>query len=169
MSKTLVLNSDELKLRADLVAVDGRLYDLKGFAKVHPGGSVIEASGAYDASALFHSMHPGRDPLKSDVFQSYYVGTHSRHAADPTPVYVYDSSFAQDLKKTVREVMMGTPWVAPWGFWLRTALICGFTLYFEYKWATSGSLLMGVLVGVFHAQIGLSVQHGKLMSLALYQ
>jgi fatty acid desaturase (delta-4 desaturase) len=52
-----------------------------------------------------------------------------------------------------------TSWVAPWGFWVRTFLICGLTLVCEYQWATTGSLLMGVLVGILHAQIGLSVQH----------
>jgi cytochrome b involved in lipid metabolism len=161
MSKPLVLTSEELKLRDDLVGVDGRLYNLSAFSKVHPGGAVIEASGAYDASALYHSMHPGQDPLKSNLFQKFYVGTHRRDAADPTPMYVYDSAFALDLQKTVRKAMGATSWVAPWGFWLRTVVICALTLFFEYQWATTGSLLAGVLVGVLHAQIGLSVQHGK--------
>ena len=41
----LKLNSQELKLRPDLVAVDGVLYDLKNIAKSHPGGSIVLASG----------------------------------------------------------------------------------------------------------------------------
>ena len=161
MAKPLLLNSEELKQRDDLVAVDGQLYDLSGFAKVHPGGAVIEASGAYDASALYHSMHPGKNPLKSELFQKYHVGKHQRDRADATPVYVYDSAFALDLQKTVRRAMGATSWTAPLGFWIRTVLICSLTLIFEYQWATTGSLLAGVLVGVLHAQIGLSVQHGR--------
>lgn len=160
MSKLLVLNSEELKQRDDLVAVDGRLYDLTGFAKVHPGGAVIGASGAYDASALYHSMHPGKCPLKSETFQKYHVGSHQRDRGDTTPVYKYDSAFALDLQQTMRKTMGVTSWVAPWGFWIRTLLICSLTLIFEYQWATTGSLLAGVLVGILHAQIGLSVQHG---------
>lgn len=41
----LKLNSQELKFRPDLVAVDGVLYDLKNIAKSHPGGSIVLASG----------------------------------------------------------------------------------------------------------------------------
>lgn len=163
MSKSLILNSEELKTRADLVSVDGQLYDLTGFAAHHPGGSVIEAAGAYDASALYHSMHPGRDPMKSELFQKFHVGTHKRESTDETPVFVYDSPFALDLQKTVRQAMGGRLWTAPLGFWIRTILICALTVLFEYQWATTGSLLTGVMVGILHAHIGLSVQHGASM------
>lgn len=156
-SPGLVLTSEELKDRADLIAVDDNLYDLSGFAKVHPGGEVIAAGGAYDATPLFYSMHPGRDPLKSAMFQKYRVGTFKRSSEDP--VYVYDSPFAKDLKKAVRTKMGGLSYYAPVGFWARTLLIMFFTLYFEYYWMTTGTFFAGVMVGIFHTQIGLSVQH----------
>jgi fatty acid desaturase len=38
-------------------------------------------------------------------------------------------------------------------------LICILTLVFEGYWATTGALMWGVLVGLMHASIGLSVQH----------
>ena len=65
----LTLTSKELRERPDLVGVDGVLYDLSGFARVHPGGAQIAGAGAYDASALYHSMHAGADPLKSELLQ----------------------------------------------------------------------------------------------------
>lgn len=113
-------------------------------------------------------VNAGKNPLKSDLFQQFHVGSHQRNRADAIPVYVYDSAFALDLQKTVRQAMGATSWVAPWGFWVRTLLICGLTLLFEYKWATTGSLWMGVLVGILHSQIGLSVQHGKWQSRYVY-
>ena len=166
MSKPLTLTTNQLKQYPNLVAIDGKLYDLIGFSAVHPGGDVIQSAGAYDASALYHSMHPGHDPLKSDLLQSYLRGIHKRDGMDnsdtsDTPVYEYNSAFAVDLQKTVRKAMGATSWVAPWGFWLRTLIICVLTLYFEYQWATTGSLIVGVIVGILHAQIGLSVQHGE--------
>ena len=47
----------------------------------------------------------------------------------------------------------------PWGFMFRTFLICLGTLVCEYFWAMSGSLKWGIATGIFHAFIGLSVQH----------
>ena len=152
------LSSDELLARPDLCAIDGMLYDIEGFAAVHPGGAAIAGAlmlyrvpqrvrypgvisdhvrshaayhialyrdatlyrasrrlvsrhvcgwrvrvllrvracahacvrtcvragaGAYDASALFHSMHPGKSPASSPSLQRFAVGRLSgkaRHA-----------------------------------------------------------------------------------------
>jgi len=142
-----------------LVAVDGILYDLKGLANEHPGGSIILASGAYDASALFHSMHPGRKPETSTLLKKYEVGIHRRREGDPR--YTFDSAFARDLIKSVRKAMRerGTSLYAPSLFFLRILIIAAATIFCEWKWATTGAWTWGVLCGVLHAQIGLSVQH----------
>jgi len=55
--------------------------------------------------------------------------------------------------------MAGRSWYAGAGFWTRTVLICGLTLVFEWYWATTGLIIWGLLAGIMHAQIGLSVQH----------
>ena len=153
------LTSAQLAERADLVAVDGVLYDLRGFARVHPGGASIQAAGAYDASPLFHSMHPGRDPLKSELLQKFRVGTHVRDARKGDVVYCYDSPFAQDLLKSVRKAMAGRSWYAPIGFYARAAAIVIATLWCEWNYITSGRFLWGAAVGILHALIGLSIQH----------
>lgn len=152
-----MLSSEQLLERPDLVAIDGVLYNLDALAPVHPGGAVIRSAGAYDGSALFHSMHPGKDPLKSALLQKHRVGEHKRDANDT--VFTYDSPFAKDLISSVRKAMEGRSWYAGAGFWARTALICVLTLVFEWYWATTGLLLWGVLAGIMHAEIGLAVQH----------
>eukprot|EP00945_MAST-04E_sp_MAST-4E-sp1_P000752 g752.t1 len=157
-SKKLVLTTEQLLSHPNLCAVDGKLYDLEAFAKVHPGGAHILSAGAYDATALFRSMHPGKDPEKSEVFQKHCVGTYKRNEATE-PNYTFDSPFAKDLIATVRKAMGNTSWYAPTGFWARTFLIMALTLYTEYYWITTGTLLSGILVGVMHSQIGLSIQH----------
>lgn len=153
----IILTSEELLERSDLVAIDGVLYNLKALAPVHPGGAVINAAGAYDASALFHSMHTGKDPLKSQLLQEHRVGVH-KHGAEDT-VFIYDSPFAKDVIASVRKALSGKSWYAGAGFWARTATICILTVVFEWYWATTGLLMWGVLAGIMHAQIGLSVQH----------
>lgn len=155
----LVLTSQQLKERPDLIAVDGILYNLEALAPVHPGGSIILAAGAYDGSALFHSMHPGKDPLTSSLLQKHRVGVHTRGDEDADTVFTYDSPFAKDLIASVRKALEGKSWYAGPLFWARTIGICVLTLVFEWYWATTGMLLFGVLTGVMHAEIGLSVQH----------
>jgi fatty acid desaturase (delta-4 desaturase) len=153
----LVLTSAQLLEYPDLVAVDGNLYDLKGFAKVHPGGGQIRAAGAYDATALYHSMHPFSDPSKSKLFQKYKVGVHIPSEDDPK--YNFNSAFAQDLKKTIRDAMGKDSWYAPFGFMLRTFYIIAAVLFFEYMWITTGNIWYGAALGFYHAQIGLCIQH----------
>jgi hypothetical protein len=121
---------------------------------VHPGGEHILAAGAYDASAFYHSMHPGRDCRKSELLTRFAVGEHVGPAS-----WKFDSAFAIDLIRTVRGAMGTTSWYAPLGFWIRTVVICLLTLLFEYRLIYSGSIIYGILVGAMHAQIGLAVQH----------
>lgn len=45
----LVLTTDELLSRPDLVAVDGVLYDVRAFAAVHPGPCPPPYPGAFGA------------------------------------------------------------------------------------------------------------------------
>lgn len=156
-SGALALTAEQLRQRADLCAIDDRLYDLAGFSATHPGGSVIQAAGGYDATALYYSMHMGQRPLKSEMLQKFHVGTFERDENDP--LYRFDSPFAQDLLQTVRAAMGSTSWYAPNAFWARTLLICVLTLVGEYTWITSGAWQAGIFVGVMHASIGLSVQH----------
>lgn len=153
----VILSSGELLQHPDLVAIDGILYNLEALAPLHPGGVVIRSAGAYDASALFYSMHPGKDPQKSQLLQRHRVGIHKRGADDT--VFTYDSPFAKDLISSVRKAMEGRSWYAGAGFWARTAMICVLTLVFEWYWATTGLLMWGILAGIMHAEIGLSVQH----------
>jgi len=152
-----VLTTDELLSRPDLVAVDGVLYDVRAFAAVHPGGDHIQAMGAADASALFHSMHPTLKPEASPLLQQFVRGKHERGSKDP--VYSFQTPFAVDVKRSVREFMKGRNWYATPGFWVRTAVILTLTALCEWQWATTGALLWGALLGVLHMQIGLSIQH----------
>jgi fatty acid desaturase (delta-4 desaturase) len=158
VGERLSLTTDQLLKRPDLVAVDGVLYDIVGLAKAHPGGDLIQASGAADASALFHSMHPGTKPENSKLLQEFIRGEHVRDSKTD-PVYAYDTDFAKDVRKSVREVMKGVNWYAPMGFWIRTAVIMALTVVGEWYWMTTGMLMWAMFTGFMHMQIGLSIQH----------
>lgn len=153
--------SEQLRQRPDLCAVDGVVYDLASFAPKHPGGAHIAAAGAYDASALFHSMHAGMSPETSSLFQEHRVGIHVKSASDEPaiPTYRYDSPFAKDLLQSVRKALGARSWYAPTQFWVRTAIILTATVIAEWHWASQGSYVWGGILGVCHALIGLAVQH----------
>jgi fatty acid desaturase (delta-4 desaturase) len=157
MAKAIQLTTAELKHHPSLCAIDGVLYDLVGFAPNHPGGEHIEGAGAYDASALYASMHPGRQANNSALLQKYRVGTHVR--GDGDIIYRYDSVFAKDLLRTVRSTLRNTSWWAPVGFYLRILVIAAATLYSEWNFIVTGTFFWACLIGVCHAQIGLSIQH----------
>jgi len=157
----LRLTTKMLRERDDLCAIDGVLYDLDSFAPTHPGGSVVLASGGSDCTALFHSMHPGRKPLKSKLLQLHRVGQHNPQKGEfpEVPTYEYNSHFALDLRARVRKVMGTTSWFAPQQFWIRTIVILMLTVWAEVSWIVSGRLVYGIAAGALHALIGLSVQH----------
>eukprot|EP00927_Polykrikos_kofoidii_P061816 TRINITY_DN56644_c0_g1_i1.p1 TRINITY_DN56644_c0_g1~~TRINITY_DN56644_c0_g1_i1.p1 ORF type:complete len:448 (+),score=44.56 TRINITY_DN56644_c0_g1_i1:94-1437(+) len=154
-------NTVGLRARNDLCVVDGIVYDLKSFAPSHPGGEVILSNGGSDASALYHSMHMGADPLKSELLQKHRVGlyTQTKGLSLEVPTYVYDTPFAKDLQSRVRKVMGTKSWYAPPAFWARLVFIAGMTALAEVRWITTGAMLWGTAAGVFHALIGLSIQH----------
>jgi fatty acid desaturase len=156
MVKEMSLTSTELKLHPELVAVHGVLYDLTKFAPLHPGGHHIEGAGAYDASALYASMHPGQDPKNSKMLQECRVGIHVRNQDDP--IYRYDSPFAKDLLRTIRSSLKKS-WMAPVGFYLRILIIAIGTLYCEFNFILKGTMIWAIFIGIFHSQIGLSIQH----------
>ena len=116
------------------------------------GGDLIQASGAADASALFHSMHPGTKPENSKLLQEFIRGEHVRDSKTD-PVYAYDTDFAKDVRKSVREVMKGVNWYAPMGFWIRTAVIMALTVVGEWYWMTTGMLMWAMFTGFMHMQV----------------
>lgn len=130
---------------------------MEQFALYHPGGNHIQGAGAYDASALYASMHPGQKPTNSKLLQKYRVGVHLRGKDDVT--YQYDSPFAKELLHVIRTSMKNKSKLAPVGFYLRIILIATATLYCEWQFMFTGAMLWAILIGVCHAQIGLSIQH----------
>jgi len=150
---------DDLWKDPRLVAIDSLVYDITGFAKVHPGGSgPLLAAGGTDVTALFRSMHrrqPKDVERYREVLSKYRVGVLSPAVKNME----FDSEFAQDLYREVCETVPPALWFAPTGFWVRTALIVVGTLLAELGWILTGSWQLCVLVGVLHAQIGLAVQH----------
>ena len=157
-SKQLTLTTAELKNHPNLIGIDGILYDVELFAPHHPGGNHIQGAGAYDATALYRSMHPGQLPEKSTLLQQYKVGIHQRSTASDI-LYNYNSPFAQDLLKTVRRSLKNKSWYAGIGFYLRILTIAVATLYCEWSFILQGTVMWAVLIGCCHAQIGLSIQH----------
>ena len=51
------LTLKELESEPYLMAIDGKVYDVKGFSKVHPGGDDLLYFASRDATYHYRSLH----------------------------------------------------------------------------------------------------------------
>ena len=115
--------------------------------------------GRHELYEFFYSMHRrGNGDMEryKTVLSKYKVG---EMAPSKDKVYEYDTEFANELYAEVAKVLPPSKWWAPTAFWIRTAFICVMTLVSELGWILTGHWIFCVLTGLFHAQIGLAVQH----------
>lgn len=152
-----VYTVEQLRDCHDLAAVNGMVFDLKRFARVHPGGSHIRAMGGTDCSGVFGSMHPFTATANVKKLEAFRVGT--LQAASLPYQFDFDTPFAQDLRAGILRAMKGVSHYAPTGWWVRFALITVATLAAELYWAVRGSYAAMVAIGVLHALIGICIQH----------
>jgi hypothetical protein len=80
----------------DLFIIDGKSYDLREWAKKHPGGSIwFSRSHGRDISAAVHAYHKDPDKLKR-ILKKYEVDTPAEQACDPSlnvPAFILPRGF----------------------------------------------------------------------------
>jgi len=149
----------ELRDSLDLIAIEGKVYDINEFASVHPGGEDIRHFGGHEATAAYYSLHLTHSK-PSKVLEKYLVGTIDE--VSPEGAYNMHSPFAKEVRQVVQEKLLELPnrWWAPNWVWLRTAAILSAALYFDITWCISGPTLINtVLMALSMALIGLNIQH----------
>ncbi len=62
--------------------LDGHVYDLKKFARVHPGGNFLTALIGRDATFALGNAH-GASPKVRNMMMRFYVGPFAEHTRDP--------------------------------------------------------------------------------------
>ena len=72
-----------------LLAIDGKVYDMKEFCKVHPGGQELLYYCGRDATRHYRSIHAGHAPERVHrVLKEYQVGEILKDAPKVTCINV---------------------------------------------------------------------------------
>eukprot|EP00283_Hemiselmis_rufescens_P002090 CAMPEP_0173468700 /NCGR_PEP_ID=MMETSP1357-20121228/76986_1 /TAXON_ID=77926 /ORGANISM="Hemiselmis rufescens, Strain PCC563" /LENGTH=445 /DNA_ID=CAMNT_0014436925 /DNA_START=41 /DNA_END=1378 /DNA_ORIENTATION=- len=144
----------EASLPEGYIAIDGEVYDLKGFD--HPGGDSINLFGGNDVSVQYRMIHPFHAG-KGAVSKMRKVG---RLAKPARMDYTFGSEFEKDLIASVAKVVKPSQRFATFGFWFRCAFYVSLYALLTYFYVSQGSsITLCILIGMSQASIGLNVQH----------
>ena len=136
------------------VRLEGVLYDLREFSKVHPGGSnSLVIFGGKDATIHYYMLHP-HHRIRTHILDKYKVGSISSVAV----ATVSQDNLFNELKATVAKAVPYPYATTEW--WAKAWVIMIAEIYVEYHNYIYGyTIVKSVLLGVLMAMIGLCIQH----------
>jgi fatty acid desaturase (delta-4 desaturase) len=147
-------NYNMYNIKQHEVIIDGSVYDLNAFARVHPGGSnALNIFGGSDATVHYFMLHPHLK-VRTNALEPYKL--RKAHICDNK--YILNSCAFQELKKRVRNVVAYPYATREW--YLKACIILGTEIYLEYHNMMYGfTFLKSVFLGFMMALIGLCIQH----------
>mmetsp|Transcript_103557 Transcript_103557/g.167018 ORF Transcript_103557/g.167018 Transcript_103557/m.167018 type:complete len:425 (-) Transcript_103557:293-1567(-) len=149
------------RLQGNEVILEGVVYDLAAFAKVHPGGGdLLNVFGGSDATPHYYMLHQHQQ-IKTAALEPYKLRkaeAPGKTAAHGETAFLLNTEAFRDLKKRVRKAI---PYQhATWEWYIKACFIMLGNFYLEYLIYTQGpSLLNHGLLGFFMALVGLAIQH----------
>jgi len=143
-----------LNIKQDEVIINDNVYDLKGFAKVHPGGTnALNIFGGSDASVHYYMLHPHLQ-MHKNALEPYKL----RNAYINDNKYIVNSNVFQELKRKIR-IAIEYPY-ATREWYLKACIILGIEILLEIHNIVYGfTYVKSVCLGIFMALIGLCIQH----------
>jgi fatty acid desaturase len=144
------------------VILEGVVYDLAAFAKVHPGGgNILNIFGGSDATTHYYMLHQHSRVKTSALapFRLREAGPPAgQTAAQGHSVFLTNSEAFQELKQAVRAGIPNQWATAEW--YVKAVCIMLGNLYLEYLIYTQGpSLMVNACLGFMMALVGLAIQH----------
>ena len=147
-------NYNNYNIKQNEVILDDTVYDLRQFAKIHPGGqNALNIFGGKDATVHYYMLHPHtfihKDFLESCKLRKAYIKDN---------YYKLNTKIFQDLKKRVHKVVKYPYATNEW--YIKAITIMTFALFIEshniiYGFTITKSACLGILM----ALIGLCIQH----------
>lgn len=154
-------NDDISDIEDNEVILEGVVYDLQEFSKVHPGGSnIINIFGGKDATIHYYMLHPHNN-IRTNILSKYKIRTHTtdnNNNNNNKNQYILNSTIFKELKASIKSAV---PYqYATYEWWLKAVAIIIAEIYIEYHnyiygYAVGKSILLGILM----AMIGLCIQH----------
>ena len=142
------------------VILEGVVYDLQEFSKIHPGGSnSLAIFGGKDATIHYYMLHP-HHRIRTHILDKYKVKSvgNVTGSSKDTHIYSLNSVLFNDLKASVTKAI---PYpYATNELWMKAIAIMITEIYIEYHNYLYGyTICKSVLLGVLMAMIGLCIQH----------
>lgn len=143
-----------MEITDEEVILDGWVYNLKEFSRVHPGGSnAINIFGGCDATIHYYMIHPHRS-LRYKALEAFRL----RKAIVTDSKYICNSLAFQDLKQRVSRVVPYTFANAEW--YIKAVILMMLAMYLEASNIYFGfNVVQSICLGIVMALIGLCIQH----------
>lgn len=140
------------------VRLEGVVYDLREFSKVHPGGSnSLVIFGGKDATIHYYMLHP-HHRIRTHILDKYKVGSVGGVRSVAVATDVSQDNLFNELKATVAKAVPYPYATTEW--WVKASVIMIAEIYVEYHNYIYGyTIAKSVLLGVLMAMIGLCIQH----------
>ena len=142
------------------VILEGIVYDLREFSKVHPGGSnSLAIFGGKDATIHYYMLHP-HHRIRTHILNNYKVNRVGNVASisKDTHIYSLNSLLFNELKASVTKAIPYPYATNEW--WMKAIAIMFAEIYIEYHNYLYGyTIYKSVALGVLMAMIGLCIQH----------
>ena len=143
------------------VILEGIIYDLREFSKVHPGGSnIINIFGGKDATIHYYMLHP-HNKIRTNILGRYKVRDVKNEMNTDIlgyQGYILNSKIFNELKENIKKAV---PYqYANYEWWIKAYAIIFTEIFIEYYNYIHGyALHRSIFLGILMAMIGLCIQH----------
>lgn len=146
--------TDTIAIADHQVRLEGVVYDLREFSKVHPGGSnSLVIFGGKDATTHYYMLHP-HHRIRTHILDKYKVSSVAAVAA----VADNGNALFNELKASVAKAVPYPFATNEW--WMKAIAIMIVEIYVEYHTYIYGyTIVKSILLGFLMAMIGLCIQH----------
>ena len=146
--------TDTIAIADHQVRLEGVVYDLREFSKVHPGGSnSLVIFGGKDATTHYYMLHP-HHRIRTHILDKYKVSS----VAAVATVADNGNALFNELKASVAKAVPYPFATNEW--WMKAIAIMIVEIYVEYHTYIYGyTIVKSILLGFLMAMIGLCIQH----------
>ena len=143
--------TDTIAIADHQVRLEGVVYNLREFSKVHPGGSnSLVIFGGKDATTHYYMLHP-HHRIRTHILDKYKVSSVAAVADNGNALF-------NELKASVAKAVPYPSATNEW--WMKAIAIMIAEIYVEYHTYIYGyTIVKSILLGFLMAMIGLCIQH----------
>jgi fatty acid desaturase (delta-4 desaturase) len=140
------------------IILEGYVYDLKEFSKVHPGGNIIlNIFGGNDVSVHYYMFHNHQFVYKK-ALEPYKIRKIDNYVNKINSIYDINSKQYRSLKNIIKKKLKNPYATLEW--YIKAVTIMLIEFYIEYDNIFYGfNIAKSVFHGIIMAMIGLCIQH----------